>query len=251
MRNSSFFFFFRMNICTWQMFQIWWWVFHQNDNIQENHRNSGIFTVETKLSNWIYACLYEKQLGKMGSFLRFFRFEDEYIFEIISTVLSDMWGLARCHHDSSGQRQRDRCVCGNYRGVILLSSAGNILVGVFISEHNAEITNTILLEAQYGFRQNSNVTGMNFLIRQIQGLNKVSMNLTKAFDTCWKRGHLEDFRKVGLFWSHCITDSGFFHDDRLVLMLVVHIWTLLFLHQHYSLLYSLLFSLMLSDITIR
>lgn len=64
-----------------------------------------------------------------------------------------------------------------------MSSAGNLLVGVFVSEHNAEITNTILLEAQCGFRQNSNVTDMNFLIRQIQGLYKVSVNLTKAFDT--------------------------------------------------------------------
>ena len=45
-------------------------------------------------------------------------------------------------------------VCGNYRGITLLSSAGKILEGILLPRLNAEIVKTILPELQCGLRQN-------------------------------------------------------------------------------------------------
>ena len=90
-------------------------------------------------------------------------------------------------------------VCGNYRGITLLSSAGKILAGTLLSRLNAEIVKTILPESQCGFRQNRGTTDMIFTARQIQekcseprqDLYQIFVDLTKAFDsvnreTLWK-----------------------------------------------------------------
>ena len=74
--------------------------------------------------------------------------------------------------------------CLNYRGITLLSVAGNIL-----AQENTP-------ESQCGFRSNRGTVDMIFVLRQIQekcreqnmGLHAVFVDLTEAFDTVNRNG---------------------------------------------------------------
>ena len=83
-------------------------------------------------------------------------------------------------------------VCGNCRGITLLSSTGKILAGILLSRLNAEIVKTILPESQCGFRQNRGTTEIQEKCSEHrQDLYQVFVDLTEAFDsvnreTLWK-----------------------------------------------------------------
>ena len=136
----------------------------------------------------------------MGSSLRFFVLEGDHIAVVMHAVISDVWEKGEVPKDwrdaimiplykskVAGKGE----VCGNYRGITILSSAGKILAGIFLSRLNAEIVKTILPESQCGFRQNKGTTDMIFTARQIQekcsehrqDLYQVFVDLTKAFDS--------------------------------------------------------------------
>ena len=149
-----------------------------------------------------------KAAGKDGLFSEIFRLGGDHIAVVMRLVISDVWEKGEVPKDwrdaimiplykviGAGKGE----VCGNYISITLLSSAGKILAGIFLSRLIAEIVKTILPESQCGFRQNRSATVMVFTARQMQekcseqrqGLYQVFGDLTKAFDsvnreTLWK-----------------------------------------------------------------
>ena len=111
-------------------------------------------------------------------------------------------------------------VCGNYRGITLLSSAGKILAGILLSRLNAEIVKTILPESQCRFRQNRGTTDMIFTARQIQekcsehrqDLYQVFVDLTKAFDSVNRETLWKILGKLGCP-DHFVKLIRSFHDE--------------------------------------
>lgn len=83
-----------------------------------------------------------------------------------------------------------RGVCGHYHGIVLLSPALKVLMGILLSRLNPHIVDTVLTESESSFRPNKPM--IPFLTaRQIQEksneqqqcLFSVFVYLTKAFDT--------------------------------------------------------------------
>ena len=118
-----------------------------------------------------------KAAGKDGLFSEIFRFGGDHIAVVMHAVISDVWEKDEVPKDwrdaimiplYKGKGAGKGEVCGNYRAITLLSSAGKILAGILLSRLNAEIVKTILPESQCGFRQNRGTTDMIFTARQIQ-----------------------------------------------------------------------------------
>ena len=84
----------------------------------------------------------------------------------------------------------DRTVCGNYRGISLLSIAGKILSRILLNRLLPE-AESFLPESQCGFRPARGTPDMIFVARQLQekakehhcDLHMVFIDLTKAFDS--------------------------------------------------------------------
>ena len=82
-------------------------------------------------------------------------------------------------------------ICGNYRGITLLSIAGKIMAQIILNRISEKITPNTLPETQCGFRSSRNTIDMEFSLRQIQKkcteqnreLYAVFIDFTKAFDT--------------------------------------------------------------------
>ena len=103
------------------------------------------------------------------------------------------------------KKKGDRAVCGNSRGIALLSVAGKILAKIMLTRLNEYITDSTCPESQCGFRRERGTTDMIFVARQLQekcreqrmDLCMVFIDLSKAFDTV-NRGMLwEIMRRAG------------------------------------------------------
>ena len=87
-------------------------------------------------------------------------------------------------------KKGDRRVCGNYRGISLLSIPGKVFARVLLNRLLAQI-DQFLPEAQCGFRGGRGTVDMIFSLKQIQEkcieqnmpLYMVFVDFTKAFDT--------------------------------------------------------------------
>ncbi|XP_061884956.1 uncharacterized protein LOC133635724 [Entelurus aequoreus] len=85
----------------------------------------------------------------------------------------------------------EKSVCGNSRGISLLSAAGKVLAKVMLSRLIQSITEHLLPESQCGFRKNRSTVDMIFTTRQLQekcreqhqDLYMAFVDLSKAFDT--------------------------------------------------------------------
>jgi exonuclease III len=85
----------------------------------------------------------------------------------------------------------DRSICGNSRGISLLSVAGKVLARVMLARLTALIAEEIMPETQCGFRQNRSTVDMMFVSRQLmekcreqhRTLYVAFVDLSKAFDT--------------------------------------------------------------------
>ena len=106
-------------------------------------------------------------------------------------------------------KKGDRRVCGNYRGISLLSIPGKVFARVLLNRLSAQI-DQFLPEAQCGFRGGRGTVDMIFSLKQIQEkcieqnmpLYMVFVDFTKAFDTvnrsalCQKYGCPEKFTNL-------------------------------------------------------
>uniref|UniRef100_A0A5F8HFV9 RNA-directed DNA polymerase n=1 Tax=Monodelphis domestica TaxID=13616 RepID=A0A5F8HFV9_MONDO len=84
-----------------------------------------------------------------------------------------------------------RAACDNYRGILLLSTAGKILTPVMLNRLLSSVSEKNLPESQCGFQPDRSTFDMVFTVRQMQkkcleqnlSLYIVFIDLTKAFDT--------------------------------------------------------------------
>lgn len=85
----------------------------------------------------------------------------------------------------------ERSLCGNSRGISLLSVAGKILSKILLQRLSTKITEDLLPESQCGFRRDRGTVDMIFTVRQLQekareqnrDLHMAFIDLTKAFDS--------------------------------------------------------------------
>ncbi len=89
------------------------------------------------------------------------------------------------------KKKGDKSICGNCRGISLLSVAGKVLVRVMLVRLTKNITERILPESQCGFRKDRSTSDMIFVLRQLQekareqnkDLFIAFIDQAKAFDT--------------------------------------------------------------------
>ena len=87
-------------------------------------------------------------------------------------------------------KKGDKSICGNYRGISLLSTAGKVL-SVILLKRLIPVAEEILPETQHGFRLNRGTVDMIFVARQLLEKSKehrvplhlIFFDLEKAFDS--------------------------------------------------------------------
>ena len=103
------------------------------------------------------------------------------------------------------KKKGDRAICGNSRGIALLSVAGKILAKIMLIRLNHHIVDSTCPESQCGFRRERGTTDMIFVARQLQekcreqrmNLCMAFVDLTKAFDTVNREMLWEVMRRSG------------------------------------------------------
>ena len=66
------------------------------------------------------------------------------------------------------KKKGDRAVCGNSRGISLLSTAGKVLARVMLVRLLQCVADDVLPESQCGFRRERSTVNMVFVARQLQ-----------------------------------------------------------------------------------
>ena len=89
------------------------------------------------------------------------------------------------------KRKGDKSVCGNSRGISLLSTGGKVYARVLLMRLIEHVAEKVLPESQSGFRRDRSTTDMTFVLRLLQekcreqrmDLYTAFVDLSKAFDT--------------------------------------------------------------------
>ena len=81
---------------------------------------------------------------------------------IIKMVLFYLFISVTIYKDKS-----DKSICGNSRGIALLSTAGTILTTLMLKRLVRKVSEDLLPETQCGFRSNRSTVDMVFVIRQL------------------------------------------------------------------------------------
>lgn len=126
------------------------------------------------------------------------KYGGEVLHTRLHEMISKMWEAGRVPQQwkdariiSIYKQKGDRAVCGNSRGISLLSIAGKILAKVLLFRLNKYIVDDVCPETQCGFRKERGTIDMIFTARQLQekcreqhrNLCLAFIDLTKAFDT--------------------------------------------------------------------
>ncbi len=104
------------------------------------------------------------------------------------------------------KQKGDRAVCGNSRGISLLSIAGKVLAKIMLSRLVEHISEAVLPETQCGFRKSRSTTDMVFVLRQLmeksreqnKDLYVAFIDLSKAFDTINRELLWKNLSKLGV-----------------------------------------------------
>ena len=66
------------------------------------------------------------------------------------------------------KRKGDKAICGNSRGISLLSVAGKVLAGVMLRRLLTDVVDIVMPESQCGFRRGRSTIDMMFVARLLQ-----------------------------------------------------------------------------------
>ena len=66
------------------------------------------------------------------------------------------------------KRKCDKALCGNSRGISLLSVAGKVLAHMMLRRLLTHVVDIVMPESQYGFRRGRGTTDMIFVARLLQ-----------------------------------------------------------------------------------
>lgn len=138
-----------------------------------------------------------KAPGKDGITAELLKQGGDCIVELLYGIFQKVW-----ENDTTPKDWRDailvslykkgpRDLCGNYRGISLLSVVGKVFSRVLLNRLLKHIAPSVLPESQCGFRPNRGTVDMIFTARQVQekciehqlDLYQCFIDLTKAFDT--------------------------------------------------------------------
>ena len=138
-----------------------------------------------------------KAPGEDGIPAEIFKHGGDAIIKKLHQIFLQVWACEKVPTDwrdaifvTIFKKKGDSTVCGNYRGISLLSVAGKIFAKLLLNRIN-DTVEKILPEAQCGFRKSRSTADMIFAARQIQekclekdkDLYMVFIDLTKAYDT--------------------------------------------------------------------
>lgn len=104
------------------------------------------------------------------------------------------------------KQKGDRAVCGNSRGISLLSIAGKVLAKIMLNRLVKYISEAALPETQCGFRKTRSTTDMIFVLRQLleksreqrTDLHIAFIDLSNAFDTINREMLWKQLSKLGV-----------------------------------------------------
>ena len=104
------------------------------------------------------------------------------------------------------KQKGDRAVCGNSRGISLLSTAGKVLAKIMLRRLVEHISESVLPESQCGFRKTRSTTDMIFVLRQLMEKSRehhkdlyiAFIDLSKAFDTINRELLWKHLSKLGV-----------------------------------------------------
>ena len=153
-----------------------------------------------------------KAPGSDGLFAELFVHGGQHLHNLLFTFLCKLWQEESVPEDwvnailvalYKGKGTRD--MCGNYRGIALLVTAGKILAGILLKRLNTHVAKNILPESQCGFRAQRGTADMIFTAKQMQekcreqqmDLYHCFIDLKKAFDTVHRKSLWKILRKIG------------------------------------------------------
>jgi len=140
----------------------------------------------------------KKAPGPDGIPAEIFKYGGNLLLQRLHSVISSAWAsniLPTQWKDANimmiYKKKGDRAICGNSRGISLLSVAGKLLARVMLIRLVTYVIDTVVPEYQCGFRRARSTTDMIFVARLLQkkcreqhrDLFNAFINLTKAFDT--------------------------------------------------------------------
>lgn len=128
----------------------------------------------------------------------------------LCSIIQNAWTTATVPQDWKDAqlvtifKKGDRRLCGNYRGISLLSIPGKVFARVLLNRLTSH-AESLLPESQCGFRANRGTADMIFSLKQIQEkcveqnmeLYMIFVDFTKAFDTVDRSTLWEVLAKLG------------------------------------------------------
>lgn len=153
----------------------------------------------------------KKAPGEDGIPAEVYKLCDPHVLDHLLAVFEKIWEEEVVPQDLKDativniyKNKGDRTVCGNYRGISLLSIAGKILSRILLNRL-LPVAESFLPESQCGFRPSRGTGDMIFVARQLQekareqncDLHMVFIDLTKAFDSVNREALWAVLRKFG------------------------------------------------------
>ena len=134
----------------------------------------------------------------------------EELLQTLTEIITESWRNKEIPQDWKDAqlvtifKKGDRRICGNYRGISLLSIPGKVFARILLNRLT-KLAEQFLPEAQCGFRAGRGTSDMIFSLRQIQEkcieqnmpLYMIFVDFTKAFDTVNRTTMWKVLRKLG------------------------------------------------------
>ena len=186
-------------------------IYHEAlDNIPQRIIKSSLDEIPTmdEMSRAIAGLRNGKAPGGDGIPAEVWKRGGDNMFSRLYQLIANAWevgSVPQAWKDASIVTIYKKLVCGNSRGISLISIAGKIFAKILLNRLSTHITPEVVPENQCGFRGNRSTVDMIFCIRQLQErcieqdsrLYMVIVDFSKAFDTVGRTGLWQQLRKYG------------------------------------------------------
>ena len=155
-------------------------------------------TTRQEVQNAIAGLKNNKAVGPDGLPTEVLKYGGEAVLECLCWMFHVVWNTGCTPQQwkvadviSIYKKKGDRAVCGNSRGISLLSTAGKVLTRIMLVRLLQCVADDVLPDSQCEFRHERSTVDMVFVARQLQEkcrehhkhLFMVFIDLAKAFDT--------------------------------------------------------------------
>ena len=139
-----------------------------------------------------------KSAGPDGIPSEILKYGGESLHQLLHEFICEIWRQGDVPHKWKDaalitiyKNKGDKSICGNSRGIALLSTAGKILTKLMLKRLVGKVSENLLPETQCGFRSNRSTVDIVFVIRQLfekcreqhRPLYVSFIDLSKAFDS--------------------------------------------------------------------